>query len=515
MKPYGFLEEKLCSENTSLWERLQRIKTAAAEFWKEKKLRWYTDHGIEHSRSILDMIERMLHPMNVMLSAEELYILISASYLHDIGMQDLRISGAEGALNAEQEKIVRRTHPERSVDLILDNAIYLGTDNSHRIPLDIPPDFIGPVSLVVRAHGTDFFFDSVMKLNRNHFSPGGKDFKGPFLAALLLMADELDLHEKRSAECLEPSNSYLENFAPESLLHIYKHHYIRKVSLEGGITNRTIRLTFAFPDESPTYESEMVSWVVAKLRKQIQLTQEIFSKYDLRWNRTISVRYASPEFSPRLRIPDNAVPYLHQEICRMQLIDRRKLINELTGHVKNGIAIRKLIFVKCMDQSDEATIIEWLFYICQCHKVHHDGMDFEPIDSFTVNDLKERIEIFLQKGLPGIFVASGIHNISNSDVSSWLYGKGVEMMTSVKDIPILVIFFTRDDQCTQAESLSEYILDYLTEDDLRQHFEDVMGCSKSRCEDLVNLLDPAKIPPEALLTSVDRLRKNWTRAMRE
>ncbi|MGD0401544.1 MAG: HD domain-containing protein [Syntrophobacteraceae bacterium] len=516
VQPYGRLENELLQGDKSLWESLLQIKQAAGSFWRTRRLRWYTDHGIHHSQSVLKIIEDILDPLDKLnpsdqyiLKPEELYILITACYLHDIGMQDLRVDGVEGSPNLEQETEIRRTHPDRAARLIRENVIYRGDGNRPKIPLDIDGDFIGPVSLVVRAHGTDYFTDSIHQMNTDHFMPRNKPYRGPFLAALLLMADELDLHEKRVSECLRPENISLERFYSESLLHIYKHHYIRGVEIDGDITNRTITLTFSFPDENPSYAAKIESWVVTKLRQQLRLTRGFFSEEHLRWDSKIRLRRGSAVYSPRLSLPDRALPYLDQEFNKLRLIDREALIDELKGFAKNGVSSPKVVHVKCIDNSDAEAISKWLFATSKCHDLYCDGVEFEPSDTYTIRDLQERTELFLRVNRAGVFVASAVHNLVDKNVAEWLYGEGIEFMTRNTQNPVAVLLFTKDDLPPQRIPVSEYMLGCFGEDDVHEYFKNVLGCRDDECDLLMASLDPGSLPPDSLITKLDLIRKTW------
>ncbi|MDP3183069.1 MAG: hypothetical protein Q8M54_09685, partial [Desulfobaccales bacterium] len=86
------LKESSCDE---LWKDLQQIKGAAQQIWQTPKLRWYPDHGLRHSHRIIELIGQIVEPLYRRnpdyFLPEELFVLLASCYLHDIGMQDLRV----------------------------------------------------------------------------------------------------------------------------------------------------------------------------------------------------------------------------------------------------------------------------------------------------------------------------------------------------------------------------------------------------------------------------------------
>src|SRR5207247_1512336 len=133
-----------------------------------------------------------------------------------------------------------------------------------RIDLDDDPQYLLPIALVAQAHGTAFYEETIGELRSLSVSPGNTPLRGDLLASLLLIGDELDLHEERAAFPPEFSHS------PISSLHHHMHHYVTRVEVVPGATPkyRRIRLTLQYPLNSEDYQAEIRHWLGKKLMRQ-------------------------------------------------------------------------------------------------------------------------------------------------------------------------------------------------------------------------------------------------------
>ncbi len=91
---------------------------------------------------------------------------------------------------------IREEHPAKSRQLIIARALQ-HKRGQFSIDLEDAPSLV-PIGLVAQAHGTRYFESTVRELRRQPNTPGGQPLRGDLLAALLLMGDELDLHEERA-----------------------------------------------------------------------------------------------------------------------------------------------------------------------------------------------------------------------------------------------------------------------------------------------------------------------------
>lgn len=162
----------------------------------------YTDHSIFHSIRVIENIEMILEDKEAKnLNADELYVLLCASILHDIGMcipvekvQEFKESlefqkYQETAPLADLADYLRDIHHELSHDFILKEYENLKIIND---------DYADVIAKIARAHRkvdiNDFNIYETHKILRT-----GTEFVCmPYLACLIRIADELDITNKRT-----------------------------------------------------------------------------------------------------------------------------------------------------------------------------------------------------------------------------------------------------------------------------------------------------------------------------
>lgn len=324
------LEQSLKMISPDLWERLNGVKNAVKKVWRTPYLHWYTDHGPQHSRRVIDLIGQILCPLcldyrfrpenDFPLSNYELYILLAACYLHDIGMQDLKVDERSvDELGPSDWEEIRKRHPQRSFEIIRDRTIKPRPRRTIDLGLaeSDDDDSLMPIAFVSMAHGSEYFESAVRTLQENRYHPGGKPIRGDLLAALLMMGDEIDLYKSRANL---PDDSI--RYPPLSLLHHYKHYYISSVAVQDGKSplDRQIAMGFLFPPEAQdSYDRDLVAWVVNKIKEQANRTQDILlssTKGQLRWDEhkpvVAEIRY--DEYGEREALPDEVWEVLQWQL---------------------------------------------------------------------------------------------------------------------------------------------------------------------------------------------------------
>ena len=126
---------------------------------------------------------------------------------------------------------------------------------------------------MARAHGTEFFEASCAYL-RVATDVRNERVRGPLLAAILLMADELDLHYERARPSLaHPTLNHV------SEAHALKHRHVLSCRVEhaqGGSVRFTLttQALNGFPEGDAL---AIEKWIVDKLRRQIAMVEDEFS----------------------------------------------------------------------------------------------------------------------------------------------------------------------------------------------------------------------------------------------
>ena len=117
------LESYLQKYDSARFQIYENIKSACKKIWKNPRLGWYTDHGVEHSKRIVSILAQICDGLlqnpetqlpDYGLAPQEVFLLLSASWLHDIGMQDLKDlnDSTVDTLTGEDWNEVRKRHPQ-------------------------------------------------------------------------------------------------------------------------------------------------------------------------------------------------------------------------------------------------------------------------------------------------------------------------------------------------------------------------------------------------------------------
>ena len=172
----------------------------------------FTDHSTLHSMNVLDFCNRLIGEERVKdLAPEECYVMIMACYLHDVGMGisdrdyarflEERRSGDIGGASADTDitAAVRAEHHELSAWII---QRYAGL-------LDIPTEELAfAIAQVSKGHRKTDLLDE--KEYPDMVTENGVTVRTAYLAAVLRLADEIDVARDRNPELLFDVSQYTE-----------------------------------------------------------------------------------------------------------------------------------------------------------------------------------------------------------------------------------------------------------------------------------------------------------------
>ena len=267
------LEENLKQTNSDLFSSLEDIKKSCAEIWKDRLLPWFTNHDCAHSEEIIHILDQILNPIeghDQFLTDHELFILLASAYLHDIGMQFLKVDGLSiDSLTETEYEEIRRRHAEASYNIILKRIQPDLTRDDFHLP-NIDEEYLPVIAKVSKGHSTDYFDSVVSEFQSDPSTPKGRKVRGELLTALLMIADELDLQAKRE------DFKEIAKFTPSSysLVHWFKHHYVDYIEIKSGI----VKITLRFPEGAETYPELIRESLKAKLSQQIERVNPILSR---------------------------------------------------------------------------------------------------------------------------------------------------------------------------------------------------------------------------------------------
>lgn len=302
---------------------LNQIEVAVAKTWKSVAMPWFTDHGPAHSRRVARYANQLAGcpyiPEALRLTVVERFILYAACWLHDIGMQDLTHAGRLGEPTFDYAR-VRHEHPDRTAELLLEDRSSFG------LPAD-DPVLAEAVAEVARAHGTHTYTGAVRGMRDDPMIVCNEPVRGPLLACLLLIADELDLRHDR----VKPFTGKGQ-IGAVSEAHAFKHQCVQSSEPAYGVPGLIgVRLDLRFPRELSEADADHVErWIVLKLRRQMALVEEDLRRgFGIQFDRRIRV------FTSRSRagwaLPgEAALAVIRADNARDALIDHRVTLRDAT-----------------------------------------------------------------------------------------------------------------------------------------------------------------------------------------
>jgi len=190
-----------------------------------------------------------------LLNELERFVLTSAIYLHDIGIQifdenkltDFAISSGfaipDFTQNNEKETFIRNNHHFLSAYWIRKNI---------EKNIDFANAYVGDsllgeiIEKVVISHGINFNYDPKYQENPAY---KGETIRLKLLCVLLCLADVLDCDCRRIA----PEKLTYIGLSIESILHWYKHYYVSSIQIVGQL----VKIEFRFPSTITVYEKNV------------------------------------------------------------------------------------------------------------------------------------------------------------------------------------------------------------------------------------------------------------------
>ena len=221
----------------------------------------YTDHTELHCLSVIEFCNSLIGPEQIeRMNADEIYVLLLGCYLHDVGMGISRKDYDEFLPKLDTESYLR-THPDAQLTDIMRafhhelSGLFI---EKYAMLFDIPsPEHLFAIKQVARGHRRTDLFDE-KEYPADWKLPNGSTVCLPYLAALIRLADEIDVVALRNPKLLYDMEA-LTN--PDSILEFRKHDAIR--SLE--ITDDAFVMKVAVKDA-------MLLFALKELRGKMQKT---------------------------------------------------------------------------------------------------------------------------------------------------------------------------------------------------------------------------------------------------
>jgi hypothetical protein len=237
------MPHQLISHLDEDWQRaVENVRAAAARIWATPAHRHAIDHGPAHADRVVALLdgltEGLMTKSEQPLAYEEIYILLAATYLHAIGLQDEQ---HESDLDSQWQR-----YPELSAEMI-----YRAAESSEKaadLGLIDDPGLTEMIALVVEGHRETDRSSS----EYDDFPLGGATVRPRLLTALLCLADGLDLDARR----VDLEQLKLMSLPPEEALNWWLHHYVSGVQ----VVDEYVRIGYRVPRDQDAY-----AWLLPKL----------------------------------------------------------------------------------------------------------------------------------------------------------------------------------------------------------------------------------------------------------
>lgn len=348
------LPKSLQIQDKRLVTCLNSIKESVRILWDSPLLQHYTKHGLDHSKRIIEILEKLLDAYPNLLNVHERFILLAAVYLHDIGMQSPTHADLpyQSEYTLEELEIVRAKHNEASAKMILESIsqtseLSLGLKRCER--------YAKYIATLSRYH---------RKLNINEVndtSLAGEDIRLPLLIALLRLGDELDQDYRRvNMEILK-----LRDIPVGSKFYWWSHHYVNSISIRNGKT----KLYFIFPEK---YRGDEVidvfrDKVRTSVQKQLDEVYNILDDYGIRLHPDVIIEEENYATEGELElIPDDLLEHIKENI-----LETPERTQELS--VKTGVTW----FVDGVPYSDDVEVVKCLTNVV---KFVNEGRNLEAVE---------------------------------------------------------------------------------------------------------------------------------------
>ncbi len=277
----------------------------------------FTDHSVLHSDGVTRRVDSLIVPLQetkAALSDQELVVLYSACYLHDIGLQ---------YQNAGDTKTIAKLNRESWHLLSVDERQSLLRKHHHQISAEMVHSSVHATDPIVGIQLTDAYHPSEIAClceAHNLILENQKDkaryakltqynsrFRMDLLGGLLRVADILE--ETRDRATRPKANTLMLDM--ESQKHWWRHYYTADVVFHEG--DRTITIWFDFPpDKIQSYAEIVPKLQVPWIEAEFERHKSVLNKYGVYW--TLKAEMKSSQYSNTEEMPDEVIIAMEEEL---------------------------------------------------------------------------------------------------------------------------------------------------------------------------------------------------------
>ena len=247
------------------WRRaVVNVRQAAARLWERPAHRHVVDHGPAHAERVVFLLDGLTAALMARgehaLAPEEIYVLLAATYLHAIGLQDEQ---------GEHDPAIRRArYAELGAEMIY-RAVEAPEEAAH-LGLTDDPGLVEMVARVVACHRQTEY----PAPDYDDFGVGGVTVRPRLLTALLCLADGLDLVYRR----VDMEQLNLMAVTPEEALDWWLYHYVSGVQ----VRDETVRISYRVPVGQAVYERLLPELVERQVRAEFDALRDTFRLYGVK-----------------------------------------------------------------------------------------------------------------------------------------------------------------------------------------------------------------------------------------
>jgi tetratricopeptide (TPR) repeat protein len=266
-----------------LRQSLENVRKASAKIWENSFLQHFTRHDLKHSEKIIDILTMIFGSLEIaekLITQHELFILLAAAYLHDIGMQSPIHAGISHGppYDPEDGDLIREKHHKSSYDMIW-KSVNMAAPNRIDCGLEgcTQPDYVRFIALLAKYHRMKKPGILSKELAYKDHLESGKYVRVKFLVALIRLADELDRDYMR----VDLERLKLHKISTDSKRHWWIHHYTKAVDIKDGI----IRILFRIPELYKESETELANLIYLETKTSVE--QQFAEVRDVLWKADI------------------------------------------------------------------------------------------------------------------------------------------------------------------------------------------------------------------------------------
>jgi hypothetical protein len=318
-------------------KNIQIIEEYHTRLWEEQQHELYTDHGKKHSSNIIAKIDQWLGNNRLIWSETSsreasAFILLSAVYLHDIGMQCGRelyrlfypdgTTAPDDMTEVEFLEKVREKHNLLSREIVLGSIEY-GTRDMPGFPkLNTTQDVqkeMEAVSLLCASHCDPIPTELSGEITEHYPLEGKQWINLRMLMYILRVADALDADRHRiNKDLFDQEDRWKEVIKyPKYLMHIFRHYVVERITVPN------FEFQYLLPNDHPKaydehFKHDCQVFVEAPLKRNYKFYSNAMRELGINFPEPYHTSWRKGTKAKFPELPNEAIDWLHREAKRLR-----------------------------------------------------------------------------------------------------------------------------------------------------------------------------------------------------